>query len=71
MDVQYGGHDNTMQTFWLAETLKYAYLIFAPPELLPLDDWVLNTEAHPIRVSGHGPQVQHLQQAARAQRGHL
>ncbi|KAL9107195.1 MAG: hypothetical protein Q9227_007895 [Pyrenula ochraceoflavens] len=41
--------DDRMQSFWLAETLKYFYLIFSDPELISLDDWVLNTEAHPLR----------------------
>ena len=38
-----------MQSFFLAETLKYAYLLFAPVETLDLDSVVFNTEAHPIR----------------------
>ena len=42
--------DNTMQSFWLAETLKYAWLTFSPPDALDLDTHVLNTEAHPLRV---------------------
>lgn len=37
------------QSFWLAETLKYFYLIFSPPDLISLDDYVFNTEAHPFR----------------------
>jgi mannosyl-oligosaccharide alpha-1,2-mannosidase len=28
------------------------YLIFSPPDLISLDDWVLNTEAHPFRRPG-------------------
>ena len=37
-----------MESFWLAETLKYFYLLFEDdPEVLPLDKWVFNTEAHP------------------------
>ncbi len=28
---------------------KYLYLLFAP-ELLPLDQWVFNTEAHPLPI---------------------
>ena len=31
-----------------AETLKYMYLLFGPNDLLPLEDVVLNTEAHPF-----------------------
>ena len=40
-----------MESFWLAETLKYFYLVFADPDLISLDDFVLNTEAHPFRLS--------------------
>lgn len=47
-----GGHRGQLtdwqQSFWLAETLKYFYLIFSPPDLISLDDYVLNTEAHPF-----------------------
>lgn len=43
-------NDNTMQSFWLAETLKYLWLIFAPTDVISLDEWVLNTEAHPLKV---------------------
>lgn len=39
-----------MESFWLAETLKYFYLIFSEPDLMSLDDFVLNTEAHPLRI---------------------
>ncbi len=38
-----------MESFFLAETLKYAYLIFAPPAALDFDAVIFNTEAHPIR----------------------
>jgi len=38
-----------MESFWLAETLKYFYLIFAEPDLVSLDQYVLNTEAHPFK----------------------
>lgn len=37
------------QSFWLAETLKYFYLAFSPPDVISLDDYVLNTEAHPFK----------------------
>lgn len=43
-------HDNVMQSFWLAETLKYLYLLFSSPDVLPLDKWLLSTEAHPINL---------------------
>lgn len=38
-----------MKSFWLAETLKYYYLALSPADLISLDDFVLNTEAHPFR----------------------
>jgi ER degradation enhancer, mannosidase alpha-like 2 len=41
-----------MESFFLAETLKYAYLLFAPPETLEFDAVIFNTEAHPIRRVG-------------------
>ncbi|KAF3430965.1 hypothetical protein FNV43_RR25695 [Rhamnella rubrinervis] len=49
-DVNSGVKDNKMQSFFLAETLKYLYLLFSPPSVIPLDEWVFNTEAHPLRI---------------------
>ncbi|KAK0388133.1 hypothetical protein NLU13_4378 [Sarocladium strictum] len=40
---------DSMESFWTAETLKYFYLIFSPPDLISLDDYVFNTEAHPLK----------------------
>jgi mannosidase alpha-like ER degradation enhancer 2 len=40
---------DNMESFFLAETLKYLYLLFAPPETLDLKKVVFNTEAHPLR----------------------
>ena len=40
---------DSMESFWMAETLKYFYLIFSEPNLINLDDWVFNTEAHPFK----------------------
>lgn len=42
---------DSMESFWLGETLKYFYLIFSEPGLVSLDDFVFNTEAHPFRRS--------------------
>ena len=39
---------DTMESFFLAETLKYFYLIFAEPGVVSLDEYVLNTEGHPL-----------------------
>lgn len=41
--------DDRMESFWFAETLKYFYLIFSDAQLISLDEYVLNTEAHPLR----------------------
>ena len=38
-----------MQSFVLAETFKYFYLLFAPPETLQFDRVIFNTEAHPLK----------------------
>jgi mannosyl-oligosaccharide alpha-1,2-mannosidase len=43
--------EDYMESFWMAETLKYFYLSFADTGLISLDDFVLNTEAHPFRLS--------------------
>ncbi|KAH6657360.1 family 47 glycosyl hydrolase [Truncatella angustata] len=39
---------DSMESFWTAETLKYFWLIFSSPDLISLDEYVLNTEAHPL-----------------------
>jgi len=41
---------NSMESFFFGETLKYAYLIFAPLSAINLDKVVLTTEAHPFRI---------------------
>eukprot|EP00928_Gymnodinium_smaydae_P098987 TRINITY_DN932_c1_g1_i1.p1 TRINITY_DN932_c1_g1~~TRINITY_DN932_c1_g1_i1.p1 ORF type:complete len:595 (-),score=144.26 TRINITY_DN932_c1_g1_i1:130-1914(-) len=47
-----------MESFFLAETLKYLFLLFEDDErVLPLDEVVFNTEAHPfplLRADGLG-----------------
>jgi mannosyl-oligosaccharide alpha-1,2-mannosidase len=40
-----------MESFWFGETLKYFYLLFSEPSLVSLDDYVLNTEAHPFKLT--------------------
>ena len=42
-----------METFYLAETLKYLYMLFDDNNLLPLDKYVINTEAHPLPIYPH------------------
>ncbi|KAK6489477.1 mannosyl-oligosaccharide 1,2-alpha-mannosidase IA-like [Huso huso] len=43
-------HDDVQQSFFLAETLKYLYLLFSEDDHLPFEHWVFNTEAHPLPV---------------------
>ncbi|XP_018322492.1 mannosyl-oligosaccharide 1,2-alpha-mannosidase IA [Agrilus planipennis] len=49
------GLDDVQQSFFLAETLKYLYLLFSDDNLISLDDWVLNTEAHPLPIKTVNP----------------
>lgn len=37
---------DNMESFWLAETLKYFYLLFSDKDFMPLEKTVINTEAH-------------------------
>jgi hypothetical protein len=41
--------EDDMESFVLAETFKYFYLLFAPAQTLDPGKVVLNTEAHPLR----------------------
>jgi mannosidase alpha-like ER degradation enhancer 2 len=57
MDEGYSGLRNVatkersdlMESYFLAETWKYLYLLFAPPETLEFNKIVFSTEAHPMR----------------------
>ncbi len=43
-------HDRT-ESFFLAETLKYLFLLFGDDDsVLSLQEWVFNTEAHPLPI---------------------
>lgn len=44
--------DDVMQSFFPAETLKYLYLLFSDDNIMSLDKWVFNTEAHPLPIKG-------------------
>jgi mannosyl-oligosaccharide alpha-1,2-mannosidase len=35
-----------MESFFLGETLKYLYLLFADRQEIDLSRWIFNTEAH-------------------------
>ena len=41
--------EDDMESFFFAETLKYLYLLFAPPNTLDFNKIIFNTEAHPIQ----------------------
>ncbi|KAA8907997.1 glycosyl hydrolase family 47-domain-containing protein [Sphaerosporella brunnea] len=45
---------NSLESFWFGETLKYYYLLFSTPDTVSLDEYVLNTEAHPFRRADWG-----------------
>ncbi|HEU4714558.1 MAG TPA: glycoside hydrolase family 47 protein [Pyrinomonadaceae bacterium] len=40
---------DAMQSFLFAETFKYFYLLFSPPNTIDFNQVIFNTEAHPIR----------------------
>lgn len=42
-----------MESFFLAETLKYAYLLFANPPGFDFNRIIFNTEAHPMNFKEH------------------
>ncbi|KAL0576034.1 hypothetical protein V5O48_005941 [Marasmius crinis-equi] len=56
-DPSQGQIDDT-ESFWFAEVLKYLYLTFDDPKHISLDEYVFNTEAHPLIApapkSGYG-----------------
>jgi len=49
-NVQTFEKTNSMESFFFGETLKYAYLIFAPESILDFKKVVLTTEAHPFKI---------------------
>jgi hypothetical protein len=42
--------DDRMESFFFAETIKYLYLAQDSDNEVNLDDWVFNTECHPLKV---------------------
>ena len=47
-----GGLADRMESFWIAETLKYLYLVQDPDHPIDLLKYTFNTEAHPLSVLG-------------------
>jgi len=50
VEISPGPKLDQMPSYFLAETLKYLYLLFLDRDPLPLDQWVFNTEAHPLPI---------------------
>jgi len=46
----FSSKDDLQYSYFLAETLKYLYLLYSPKELISLDKFVFNTEAHPMKI---------------------
>ncbi|KAJ7913537.1 seven-hairpin glycosidase [Mycena leptocephala] len=44
------GFIDITESFWFAEVLKYLYLTFDDPEHISLNDYVFNTECHPLKA---------------------
>lgn len=40
---------DSMESFLFAETFKYLYLLFSPSDIISLDKFIFNTEAHPFQ----------------------
>ena len=44
------GYRDKMESFFLGETLKYFFLLFSDTEIISLDKFVFNTEAHALPI---------------------
>jgi hypothetical protein len=42
--------NDRQESFFLSETLKYFFLIFSKDKVIPLNEYVFNTEAHPFPI---------------------
>lgn len=52
-DIRTKEQKDHMETFFLAETMKYLYLVFANPKDINPKTCVFSTEAHPYWISGN------------------
>ncbi|XP_041368922.1 ER degradation-enhancing alpha-mannosidase-like protein 3 [Gigantopelta aegis] len=52
-DLTKGTHEDQMDSYMLAETFKYLFLLFSEPEdqVLEIDDYIFTTEAHLLPLS--------------------
>jgi mannosyl-oligosaccharide alpha-1,2-mannosidase len=58
VDTFFPKWDDRQESFLFAETFKYLYLMWDDPlksPRFPLDKWVFNTEAHPLRIVDISP----------------
>jgi hypothetical protein len=53
-NIHDGNRKDKQESFFIAETLKYLYLLFCKEDYLSLDEWVFNTEAHPLPILKNG-----------------
>eukprot|EP01063_Lacrimia_lanifica_P006938 TRINITY_DN1439_c0_g1_i1.p1 TRINITY_DN1439_c0_g1~~TRINITY_DN1439_c0_g1_i1.p1 ORF type:complete len:808 (+),score=218.71 TRINITY_DN1439_c0_g1_i1:50-2425(+) len=65
VDKDSPSYTNRMESFFLAETVKYLYLMFQDENPLPFEDYVFNTEAHPFRRLPGGDLVQRMRKQQR------
>eukprot|EP00842_Homolaphlyctis_polyrhiza_P001325 jgi/Hompol1/2193/HPOL_005882-RA len=49
-----GKPHNRQESFFLAETLKYLYLLYSDDDHISLKEYVFNTEAHTFSIRGYG-----------------
>lgn len=49
--------DDVQPSWFLAESLKYLFLTFSDPSVVPLDKYVFNTEAHPLSMFKPDPSL--------------
>ncbi|KAB5593643.1 Mannosyl-oligosaccharide alpha-1,2-mannosidase [Ceratobasidium theobromae] len=52
------GYIDETESFFFAEVMKYIYLTFVDPEIINLDKYVFNTEAHPFEAPTALPSYQ-------------
>ena len=44
------GLTNSQPSFFMAETLKYLYLLFSEDDVIPLEEYVFTTQGHPLSI---------------------
>ena len=51
MDPVNPDYRDKMESFFLGETLKYLFLLFSDNhDVINLEKWIINTEAHPLPI---------------------